>query len=130
MAVFSDGIGSFNRFIRSNFSNELKNGRARFQYLLPLSYIEDLIYYIVPTLEEGKFDTEVIHIGINDMLSNISEADSVLQNIPKIPAKCKSHDVTKFFISNLLCTRKVSKDIIHKVNSSISNICKEHVLFY
>ena len=33
----------------------------------------DLIYYIDPTLEEGKLDTAVGHIGINDMLKTPQE---------------------------------------------------------
>ena len=52
-----------------------------------------------------------------------------MQNILKLVAKCKSHGITKFFISNLLCIRKLSKDIIHKVNSSMFDICK-HQFYY
>ena len=37
------------------------------------------IYYTDPTLEEGKFDTAVIHIGLNDMLNSTSGADSLMQ---------------------------------------------------
>ena len=99
IVVFRDNIGSFNQDIRSNFDEDLKNGRARFKYF-PEATSNDFLYYIDPTLEEGTFNTIVIHIGINDMLSNTSEADSVLQNIPKVP-KCKSHGVTKFSVSNI-----------------------------
>ena len=82
IVVFRDNVGSFNHDIKSNFDEDLKNGRARFKYF-PEAISNDFIYYIDPTLEEGTFNTIVIHIGINDMLSNTSEADSVLQNIPK-----------------------------------------------
>ena len=36
------------------------------------------------------------------MLNKTSAADSLMQIILKIAAKCKLHDITKFFISNLL----------------------------
>ena len=32
LSVFSDTIASFTRNIRSNFNNQLKEGRARFKY--------------------------------------------------------------------------------------------------
>ena len=82
IVVFRDNINSFNRDIRSNFDEDLKNGRARFKYF-PEATSNNFIYYINPNLEEGTFNTAVIHIEINDMLSNTSEEDSVLQNIPK-----------------------------------------------
>ena len=59
------------------------------------------------------------------MLNDTSKADSLMQYILKIAAKCKSYRITKFFISSLLSTRKLLKNIIHKVSSSIFNICKE-----
>ena len=54
--VFSDSIASFTRNIRSNFKNQLKEGRARFKYF-PGATSNDLLFYIEPTLGEGKFDT-------------------------------------------------------------------------
>ena len=129
IVVFSDSISSFIHDVRSNFNKELKNGRARFKYF-PRATSNDLTYYTDPTLEEGKFTTTVIHIGINDMLKNTSGANSLMQTILKISAKCKSNGITKLLTSNLLSTRKLTKNIIQKVNSSIFEICKEHHFYY
>ena len=49
----------------------------------------------------------------------VSEANSLMQNIFKNAVKCKPHGVANFFISILLSTRKLLKNIIHKVNSTI-----------
>ena len=64
--VFNDSIASFTRNIRSNFNNQLKEGRARFKYF-PGATSNDLWFYIEPKLGEGKFDRAIIHVGINDL---------------------------------------------------------------
>ena len=53
-----------------------------------------------------------------------------MQKILKIAAKCKSHGITKFFISNFFSTRKLSRDVIYNVNFSVFKICKEHQFYY
>ena len=55
--VFSDSIASFTRNIRSNFNNQLKEGRARFKYFHDATS-NNLLFYIAPTLGEGQFDTK------------------------------------------------------------------------
>ena len=45
ITVFSDRIASFTRNIRSNFNNQLKEGRARFKYF-PGATSSDLLFYI------------------------------------------------------------------------------------
>ena len=67
--VFNNGIASFTRNIRSNFDNQLKEGRTRFKYF-PGATSNDLFVYIEPALGEGKFDTAIIHVGLNDLLNN------------------------------------------------------------
>ena len=42
-----------------------------------------------------------------------------MQNILKNAVKCKPHGIANFFISILLSTRKLLKNIFHKVNSTI-----------
>ena len=121
--VFSDSIASFTRNIRSNFKNELKESRARFKYFSG-STPNDLLFYIGPTPWRGQFDTAIIHIGINDSLSNIAGTYVLLQNILNIAARCKMYGINKIFVSNVLNTDKFSSDLIAKLNLDISNICK------
>ena len=128
VVVFRDSISCFNLDIRSCFNKEMKNDRAVFKYF-PRATSNDLIYDINPTLEEGKFDKAVIHIGINDMLSNSSGGDNLMQNNLEIAAKCKSHHK----ILHLIFTfHKETFEEYHSQSQfhSIFNICKEYQFYY
>lgn len=50
----------------------------------------ELLFYVEPTFGEDQFDTEVIHVGINDVM-NTTVAGSLLQNILKREARYKMH---------------------------------------
>ena len=122
--VFSDSIASFTRNIRSNFNNQLKEGRSRFKYF-PGATSNDLLFYIEATLGEGQFDIAITHVGIND-LNNTAGTDVLLQNILKIRARCKMHGINKIFVSSVVNTHKVSSDLIAQLNLDISNFCKRN----
>lgn len=46
------------------------------------------MFYVEPTFGEDQFDTEVIHVGINDVM-NTTVTGSLLQNIQKREAGYK-----------------------------------------
>ena len=50
-----------------------------------------------PTLEESQFDTAIIQVGLNELLKNTTCTEDLLQNILKIAASCKIHDISKIF---------------------------------
>ena len=123
--AFSDSTASFTRNSRSNFNNELKEDRARFK-CFPGATSNDLLFYIEPTPGEGRFDTAIIHVGINDLLNNTAGTEVLLQNILNIAARCKMHGINKIFLSSVPNTHKGSSDLIVKLNLDISNICKSN----
>ena len=110
--------------IRSNFNNQLKEGRAWFKYF-PGATSNDLLFYIEPALGKGQFDTAITHVGRND-LNNTAGIDVLLQNILKIRARCKMHGINKIFVSSVVNTHKVSSDLIAQLNLDISNFCKRN----
>ena len=67
--VFSDSITIFKQNRRSNFNNLLKESRGRFK-CFPGATSSDLLLYIERQFGEGQFDTAIIHVGINALLSN------------------------------------------------------------
>ena len=123
--MLKDSIVNFKQKIRWNCNNQLTEGRARFKYF-PGAISNDLLFYIKPSLEEGQFDTAIIHLGIDDLLKNITSTDVLLQNILKIRATCKTHGISKIFVSSVLHTHEVSSIILAKLNLDIANICKSN----
>ena len=64
-------------------------------------------------------------------MNNFMGTGGLSQNILKITARCIAHGITKvFFSSVLLCTRKVSNNVVAKLNLDIANICKDNIFHF
>ena len=116
--VFSDSIASFTWNIRSNFDNQLKEGRARFKYFPETKNWRMSIWH--------SNNSYLIFLFLNDLLNNTAGTEVLLQNILKIAARCKMYCINKIFVSSVLNTHKVSSDLIAKLNLDISSICKSN----
>ena len=83
-------------------------------------------------LEEIQFDTVVIHIGVNDLLSysNQSKINSLMNNIKCMAEKCRSYGVKNTFLSGRVFTASVSLDLLIQVHDMISNFCNTNGLYY
>ena len=49
------------------FNNEMKNGYAKFKNL-PSFGSREISHYVNLGLESGKYDTAVLHVGVNDLV--------------------------------------------------------------
>ena len=131
VVIFGDSIVNFNRQIKYKLNKGLQSGRARFKHF-PGATSKDLLYYIDRTLEDHSFEAVIIHIGVNDIISNRSspDFDHVLKNIKNIVQKCRSYGTENIFISGLLKTTPFIADVIGKVNELIKDVCKVEKCFY
>ena len=108
-----------------DFNNHLENGNARFK-TFPGASIGNLNYYINPTLEQEKPEVVVIHVGINDLLSeNLSNASDqvIADQIIEIGKKCTHYGVEKVFISALVTCKSVNPNRITIINDFIKVRC-------
>ena len=62
------------------FREFVNNGYARFK-VFPGASSKKLLHYIDPILENGLYNTAVVHIGVNDLLHENSLARVELSNI-------------------------------------------------
>ena len=46
----------------------------------PDAKVSELNHYIIPTLQEYKYDCAIFHVGINDILHNKNDTD--MNNLP------------------------------------------------
>ena len=114
------------------FNNHLENSNARFK-IFPGASIGNLNYYINPTLEQEKPEVVVIHVGINDLLSeNLSNASDqvIADQIIEIGKKCTHYGVEKVFISALLACKRVNPNRINIINDLIKVRCDFHGFVY
>ena len=98
VVIFGDSIVNFNRQIKYKINKGLQSGRARFKYF-PGATSKDLLNHIDRTLEDHSFEVVIIHIGVNDIISNRSSPnfDHVLKNIKNLVQKCRSYGIENFF---------------------------------
>ena len=126
VVIFGDSIVNFNRQIKYKINKGLQSGRARFKYF-PGTTSKDLLNHIDRTLEDHSFEVVIIHIGVNNIISNRSSPnfDHVLKNIKNIVQKCRSYGMENIFIFGLLQTTRITADVIGKVNELIKDFCRK-----
>ena len=60
--------------IEYKINKGLQSGKARFKYF-PGATSKDLLHYIDRILEDHSFEVAIIHIGVNDIISNRNSPD-------------------------------------------------------
>ena len=68
-----------------DFNQQFKNGYAKFKSF-PGCNSKEMLHYIETTLETGFYDSEILHVGVNDLLNNKlpSITDDLVSNLVKI----------------------------------------------
>ena len=71
------------------FNRLIKNRKAK-MFNFPGASSHQLLHYLDAHLKDKSIDTVIIHIGINDLLTNSSRSgmDNLIYNIKKITEKC------------------------------------------
>ena len=81
------------------FNRLIKNRKAK-MFNFPGASPHQLLHYLDVHLKDKSIDTVIIHIGINDLLTNGSRSgmDNLIYNIKKITEKCSMFGVKSVFI--------------------------------
>ena len=128
--IISDSI---TKGIRAHeFNQYLQGGYAKLK-CFPGATIQNLNYYSNPTLIEEKPEVVVIHVGINNLLSqNLSETsdEQLVNEIIDIGRKCIDHGTEKVFISSIIKCSRILPDRIRNVNELLKGKCIEFCFIY
>ena len=125
IVIFSDSIP---RGIRlREFSYWLHKVYAQLKSF-PGGTSKELLYYVEPTLKSKKFDDALLHVGVNDLLSDESRGSvqNLLDNLKQIVLKCKSAGVKMVLVSEIVVNNKLTNAYISSVNQRISNMCRDN----
>ena len=91
-----------------------------------------MFHYIEPTLENGFYDSAILHVGVNDLLNDKSPSstDNLMSNLVNIVKKYKSFGVMDLFVSGIAFNNRLPNTVIKKVNEKIVDMCKKNGIVF
>ena len=102
----------------------MRSGKAFFRSFSGGASSKQVDHYIIPTLVDDKPDVVLLHVGTNDILSNANDAE-LANNIIIIGLNCKSHDVSKVFMSSILVKKNPKLNpVIRRANDQLRELCE------
>ena len=79
-------------------------------------------HYIIPLLENDTHNAAAIHVGVNDLLSNVKLTNNVCKDIIDIGL----NNIGIFSISSLAYSPKVKPTSIQQLNGLVFNECRRN----
>ena len=118
------------RIKRLDFNKELSSGKVVLRSFSGEN-IKQLDRYIIGTLVDNKPVAVLLHVGTNDILSNVDDTE-LTNNVINIGLTCKNNGVSKIFISSTISVKKNPKwnPIIRRVNDQLWQLCEKKKRFY
>ena len=77
-------------------------------------------------LEDNNYDAAAIHIGINDLLSNVMSTNDICKNIIDIGLRCINNNISIIFISIIAYSSKVNPPSIQQLNDLLFDECRRN----
>ena len=122
IVVLGDSIPNFSRKCKYDFSRNIIS--ERFKHF-PRASSKDLLCYVDATLQDTTYDAAIVHVGVHGVLNNQShnQTTQLMCNLRKISAKSKSYEVKHIFVSGLLHTSKIKKNLLVDIDRMIKKLC-------
>ena len=99
----------------------------------PGTTIKQLHHYSLPTLQDEKPEVVIIHVGINDLLSNnvnIAPEKQIADEIISIGNTCVKNGVEKVLISSLIFCQRVEWERIERINKLLKEMRSKRFYLY
>ena len=93
----------------------------------PGATIKQLHHYSLPTLQDEKPEVVIIHVGINDLLSNNvnrTPEKQMADEIISIGNTCVNNGVEKVLISSLIFCQRVEWERVERINKLLKEKCE------
>ena len=78
---------------------------------------------------DNTTDTVIIHVGVNDILQG-SSIEDYMKNVRDMVNKCYSFGVKRVFMSGIVCTKRVSLQLLIDTQEQLTSLCKELKIKY
>ena len=120
IVLFSDSISKNLRM--GEFNSFIKKGEVSLK-VLPGAKARQLNHHTIPLLEDNTYDAAVIHVDINDLLSNVKSTNDICKDIIDIGLRCRNNNVGMIFISSIAYSSKVNPVSIQQLNGLLFAEC-------
>ena len=126
--IFSDSIAKGIRIRQLN--QFVKSGNARI-HSFPGANSKQLLHYLDVNLD-NKTDTVILHIGVNDLLQDISldNFNKFMKNLEYMVQKCRSFGVKRVSFSGNTYTKRIAWQILDDVHEQLVTLCKRLGIIY
>ena len=111
------------------FNRYVKNGSAQFKSFQGCT-VKELHHYVLPTLNDEKPDTVIIHVGVNDLLNGKNPVNEIADEITDIGKTCREKGVKTIFISGIAFNKRIDYDVINRVNNDLKQNCDVQGFIY
>ena len=121
--IFTDGIP---KGIKMHKFNRLIKNRKPKMFYFPCASSHQLLHYLDVHVKDKSIDTLIIHIGINDLLTNSSRScmDNLIYNIKKM------FGVKRVFISGWIYTSRIDVSLFERTHALIFDFCRKNIFIY
>ena len=108
----------------------VKSGNARI-HSFPGANSTQLLHYLDINLD-NKTDTVILHIGVNDLLQDISldNFNKFMKNLEYMVPKCRSYGVKRVFFSGITYTKRIAWQILDDAHEQLVGLCKRLEIIY
>ena len=106
-------MGEFNFFIRKVSLKDFQGAKAK-----------QLNHHIIALLEDNTYDAAAIHVGINDLLTNVKSTNDICKDIIDIGLRCRNNNIVIIFISGIAYSSKVNPASMQQLNGFLFDECR------
>ena len=82
----------------------------------PGAKAKQLNHHTIAPLEDNTYDAAAIHVGLNDLITNVKSTNNICKDIINIALKCRNSNIGMIFISSIAYSSKVNPASIKQLN--------------
>ena len=116
VCIYSDSI--VKRMDMIDF-NDMCNYNSSLKRPFPGCTAPQLTHFVKPSLQEDKPDIAIIHVGTNNLTGKTQTEVEIFNEIMDVVNTCRNCDVTKIYVSALVC-RPLHQEKIDGINRLLS----------
>ena len=123
IVIFSDSI--LKNLRKGKFHSFIKKGEVSLK-ALPGVKVRQVNHHNIPLLEDKTNDAAAIHVGINDLLSNVKSTNDICKDIIDIGLSCRNNNIDMIFMSSVAYNSKVNSASIQQLKGLLFDECRRN----
>ena len=92
----------------------------------PGAKARQLNHHTISHLKDNTYDAAAVHVGINDLTSNVKSSNDICKDIIDIDLRYRNNNIGMIFISSIAYSSKVNPTSIQQLNSLLFDECRRN----